>query len=397
VRVLFTTLPATGHFNSLLPLAIAAQKAGHEVGIATAAAFADVARAAGLRHFACGPASFEELLVGHPPLHGRRRMVWTQRTVFGTRAPQRIIPELSRLIAEWPPDVIVRESTEYAGCLVAEKAGIPHASVATGSAGSQADRARLLRGVLNARRAEIGLEPDSGGQMMFRYLHFALTPPRWEGDHTPPATAHFIRYQNPVRAGEHRPAWLDERRSRPLVLASLGTLMYREAGLLEAIISALGDEPVEAVVVVGRDVDTSRFAAIPINVRLEAFVPQITVLGECSLFVTHGGFNSTKEALSLGVPLVVIPIGADQFFTAERVEALGLGRRVSRTERQPEVIRARVREVLADARYRHQADAFAADMAALPPIEHAVALLERLAQERRPIPRDPARTSGDGG
>lgn len=387
MRILLTSLPAVGHFNSLLPLAQAAREAGHEIGIVTAPAFAKDAAAAGMRHFPGGAASFGELVAGAPPGRGRRRMVWTQRTAFGTRAPQRLIPDLAAVVKEWSPDVLVRESTEYAGCLVAEKAGLPHASVATGSTGSQTDRPRLLRGVLDDRRAEIGLAPDPHGLMMYRYLHFALTPPRWEGESQPPATAHFIRYENPGRAGEHRPPWLDEPRDRPLVLASLGTLMYREEGLLEAIVEALADEPIEAVVVIGPDGDRARFGALPANVRLEAFVPQMTVLAECSLFVTHGGFNSTKEALSLGVPLVVIPIGADQHFTAKRVDALGLGMAVSPAQRTPRIIRSRVRAVLADPRYRRNAEAFAADMASLPPLTHAVTLLERLARDHQPIIR----------
>jgi N-glycosyltransferase len=45
-------------------------------------------------------------------------------------------------------------------------------------------------------------------------------------------------------------------------------------------------------------------------------------VAESVLFVAHGGFNGTKEALRLGLPLVVIPIGGDQPYTAERVEAL---------------------------------------------------------------------------
>ena len=114
-------------------------------------------------------------------------------------------------------------------------------------------------------------------------------------------------------------------------------------------------------------------------------MPQIAVLEEASAFITHGGFNSAKEALSLGIPLVVIPISGDQPYTAERVEALGLGWRVGPDERRPEIIRDRLREVLAAPEFRTEARRFAADMAALPGIDHAGELLERLATTRRPI------------
>jgi UDP:flavonoid glycosyltransferase YjiC (YdhE family) len=385
--MLFTSLPAVGHFNSLLPLAQAAREAGHETAIVTSPAFAEQAAAVGLRLFPAEPFTFEELLQGAPPA-GRRRMLWTQRTVFGARAPQRLIPAVRKAVLDWSPDVVVRESTDYAGCLIAESVGLPHASVATGSMGSLDDRPRLFRRVLSDRRAEIGLPPDPDGQMMFRYLHFALTPPRWEGTSQPPPTAHFIRYEHPVRKGEHRPDWLDQARRGPLVLASLGTLMYREAGLLESIVQAVASEPIETVVVIGSDAEAGRFGALPSNVRLEPFVPQLAVLAECSAFVTHGGFNSTKEALSMGVPLVVVPIGGDQFFTAERVQALGLGLVVRRSERAPAVIRSRLREVMGDPAYRRNAQAFAAEMASLPPLAHAVTLLEELARDRRPILRD---------
>jgi UDP:flavonoid glycosyltransferase YjiC (YdhE family) len=144
-----TSLAAVGHFNSLLPLAAAARALGHEVGICTGDAFRADAEAMGMRFFAGGASTMEELMVDAPRHRDERRAVWTQRTVFGTRAPQRLIPDLLRHVETWRPDVIVRESAEYAGCLVAEKVGIPHASLATGSTGSQDDRPRLLGSVLN--------------------------------------------------------------------------------------------------------------------------------------------------------------------------------------------------------------------------------------------------------
>ena len=386
MRVLFSSLPAIGHFNSLLPLAEATADAGHEVAVCCTPAFADDVARAGFEHLPGGAEAFAELFRDAPPRSDPDRWRWAHRVAFAGRAVEAMLPDLERHAKAWQPDVIVRETGEYAGCLVAERIGIPHASVATGS-WSALDRMPLVvADVLDGWRATLGLEADPSAAMVVRYLSFALTPQRWDADEHP-ATTHFLRYRHPRARREPRPAWLDAPRDRPMVLASLGTVHHGEAGLFESILEAVADEPIQVVAAIGRDQDPARFGRLPANVRLEPFVPQLAVLEECAAFITHGGFNSAKEALSMGVPLVVIPISGDQPYTAERVEALGLGRRVQRDERSVEVIRARLREVLADPAYRMAAVQFGADMAALPGLDHAVGLLERLAHDRAPIVR----------
>lgn len=387
MRALFTSIPATGHFNSIIPMALATAAAGHEVAICCADAYADEVKRYGLEHLPGGADTFEELTDGAPPLGHPSRGRFIQQQVFAGRAAVRMVPDVTRHVEGWKPDVLAHENAEFAASLVAEKVGLPHASIGTGAWSSRGDRRELFAGALSARRAELGIPPDPTAEMMFRYLHFAFIPPSWDGDITHLPTIHFIGYENPERPGEARLAWLDEPRDRPLVLASLGTMMNTLPGLFEAIIEAVGGEPIEVVAAIGRNQDAARFGNVPPNVRLEDYVPQIQVLGACDMFITHGGFNSTKEALRLGIPLVVIPIGGDQPYTAERVEALGLGRAVSPEERASAIIRARVREVLGEPRFRANAKRFSEEMQALPPISHAVSLLEHLAREGKPILR----------
>jgi UDP:flavonoid glycosyltransferase YjiC (YdhE family) len=95
-------------------------------------------------------------------------------------------------------------------------------------------------------------------------------------------------------------------------------------------------------------------------------------------------------ALAHAVPLVVVPLGADQPANAERVAALGLGRVVGPEERTAAAIGAAARAVLGDPGYRERARRARAEAEALPGLAQAVGLLERLAAERRPLLRSPA-------
>merc|ERR1712151_1271247 len=59
--------------------------------------------------------------------------------------------------------------------------------------------------------------------------------------------------------------------------------------------------------------------AVPDNFILRNAVPQLELLPRCSAFVTHGGANSMHEALLFGVPLVVVPMFADQPSNGESI------------------------------------------------------------------------------
>jgi len=99
----------------------------------------------------------------------------------------------------------------------------------------------------------------------------------------------------------------------------------------------------------------------------------------------EGGFSTVTGALRAGLPQVVIPIGADQPLNATCCESLGAGMIIRPDERTPEVIRDTVRAVLADPAYRANAARVGEEMAALPGLDHAVGLLERLARDKAPI------------
>jgi len=63
------------------------------------------------------------------------------------------------------------------------------------------------------------------------------------------------------------------------------------------------------------------------NIKPVAWLPQNDLLAheKLKVFVTHAGQNSLYEAGYRGVPVVAIPLFADQFDNALLIEAKGMG------------------------------------------------------------------------
>lgn len=91
---------------------------------------------------------------------------------------------------------------------------------------------------------------------------------------------------------------------------------------------------------------------IPNNFNIYNFVPQIEVLKRTDLFITHGGMNSTSEAMYFGVPLIVVPQVANQPIVEKRIEDLELGRVINKNNISSNIIRNYANEILNDDRYK---------------------------------------------
>lgn len=90
-------------------------------------------------------------------------------------------------------------------------------------------------------------------------------------------------------------------------------------------------------------------------------------------------------ALAHGLPLVIIPMGADQPLNAARCVELGVAQALDAVTATPDTIREAVLAVLGGPTYRQAAGRLRDELAALPGPAHALLLLEQLAAERRPI------------
>ena len=161
---------------------------------------------------------------------------------------------------------------------------------------------------------------------------------------------------------------------------TLGTVFNLESGdLFSRTLAGLRDLPVKVVATVGEGIDPDELGPQPANFRIARYIAQESILPKCSLVVSHGGSGSVLGALAHGLPMVLIPMGADQPLNAARCEQLGVGRALDPIAASPESVGEAVSIVLADPRYRQTAERFRDEIAALPGPGHAVRLLERLA------------------
>lgn len=388
MKILFTSLPASGHLHPVVPIALAARAAGHEVRFALGPGLC-----AGIERlgFTVTPAGID---LEHPEVEQVREEALADpgravSLVMAGVVAQRLLPDLEALIERWRPDVIVSDATEYAGWVLAEKHDIPRAAVPFGIYIAPDFLAALGAGpALEALRRRAGLDPEPWLETLRAQPCLLFAPPGYQLPGVAlPANVHLFRPEVFDQSGEETlPDWLLDRPARPLVYATLGTAFNHTAGVLDAAIDAARDQDFDLVVTVGRNRDPASLGALPPNVRAERYIPQSLLLPLCDAVVSHAGYSTVMATLCNGLPMVLTPVGADQPLHADRCRDLGAAVVVDPGEISPARVRESVRQVLGDVAHRQAARRLRDEMMHLPGIDQTVRVLETLGQERREMP-----------
>jgi UDP:flavonoid glycosyltransferase YjiC (YdhE family) len=371
VRFLFTFPGGTGHFEALAPVARAVAGAGHDVAFTTRPLMVPIVAAAG---FAALPTFADDVAMRtrRPLLEvSMERERRDLRERFAARAGVRAdgILALGRR-----PDAIVRDESDFGAAIAAELLGVPWASVLI-LATDELIRAQDVAEPLDAVRARYGLAPDPELARLPGDLVLNPFPPSLR------AAGHALRFAPTGRGDPEGPVYF-----------TLGTEFNLESGdLYERVLAGL--RGYEAIVTVGRELDPAELSPAP-GIRVERFIPHAEVLPRCRAVISHGGSGTVLTALAHGLPMVLIPMGADQPLTAARAEALGAARVLDAVRATPEDVREALADVLADPRYRAAAERLRAELEALPGVERAVELLSAIAPSRAgSSPRSGARAT----
>ncbi|WP_033261402.1 glycosyltransferase [Amycolatopsis vancoresmycina] len=386
MRLLFTSLGSFGHTFPLVPLAVAAREAGHDVTFATSEDFLPQLTKAGLETAAAGLAikdAFGQAFGESGPPGPRRPPGEIPREelfpivakVFGELMPKRFLADLLPLFEHVRPDLVVSEAANSGGAFAAMRAGIPVVAHGFGRVSTGDPMTTKIRDAIREHGAELGIE--IGEDLAFGGPFVDICP---ESVQDPGFLARTHRVPlRPVgwsEPGELPPGVLDKR--RPLVYLTLGTAMGH-AGVLTEAITGLSGLDVDVLVATGPSLPEDALGEVPENVRLEAWVPQAALLPHVDLVVHHGGSGTTLGAFGAGLPQLLMPQGADQFTNADAVVAAGVGDRLLGAEVTAEAVATKARRLLTDTSVRDAADALATEVAAMPSPAEVAAQLPTLA------------------
>lgn len=106
----------------------------------------------------------------------------------------------------------------------------------------------------------------------------------------------------------------------PLIYASMGTILNGQMDVFRTIVAAVAkNKNLQLVLSIGDQVDPKQIEPVPNNAIIAKRVPQLELLKQTTVCITHAGLNTALESLAQGVPQLAIPITYDQPGVAARI------------------------------------------------------------------------------
>jgi MGT family glycosyltransferase len=371
VNALFVGLPLHGHVNPSLPLVRALVDRGEDVVYCATAPFAAAVERAGARVRLYRAPMLSDL----SPMSERIEAMAS----FLTEAIEQVLAhDLDGMRAE-QPDYVVTDSVAPWGQWAGQVLGVPvvtsiptfavnrHVLAFAASSGTHPKSARLAlskirhvtRAVRLRRRLRRRYRVAGTSIMGLMFGSSALNIVHTSREFQPRAETFddrfvFIGPSVESRTAGDPVAW-EAPPARPLVYISLGTLFNTGAEFYRRCFEAFAGDKMGVVMSIGRHVPVESLGAVPANIVVKPWLPQLDVLRRASAFVSHGGMNSVSESLHYGVPLLVIPQMGEQEVVGRRVEQLGAGLHLARTQVTADALRTGVHRLLNEPAFRDRA------------------------------------------
>ena len=381
--MLCTSPPMEGVVIPLLPIARALRERGHEVLVAVGPDVAPRVQEAGFDATIVGPSAIDAVMraFGDPAVAGSDAADATfAAAMFGGVFAPELLGELRPIADEFAPEAVVHPPVELASPILARERGIPSVTYGFG----QVPPADLVRA--SAERvaplweaAGLAADPHAG---IYLDCYLDPCPPSLRlGDPAPARVVQAIRPEIAGHSSDALPAELMALGTRPVVYVSLGTVpVFNQVATFEVLLDTMAAEDLDIVVTIGPNNDPASLAALAPNVHVFRWLALRPLLDHCDAVVCHGGSGTTLAALHAGLPLVLVPQGADQFENALAGEKAGVARVLRPDQVESAAVRDAVLAVVAPGSPEGLAASRVADeIASMPAAIDAVAIIEHLA------------------
>jgi UDP:flavonoid glycosyltransferase YjiC (YdhE family) len=164
----------------------------------------------------------------------------------------------------------------------------------------------------------------------------------------------------------------------PPLVVSLGAMSLGEDDALESaglFVEALQQAGVRAIIQ-GWESAWGQLA-LPESIYTAGSLSHRWLLPRCAGIVHHGGFGTTSAGLRAGIPALVIPHMADQFYWGQRVQELGVGLQpIARLKLDIACLAAALEELACNQALCAAADSLGQQIRAENGVENAVDLIE---------------------
>lgn len=369
-KILFFNIPTAGHINATLPVVRELVARGHEVVYYLTAGYRAKIEATGATFRA-----YDGLADDYFEARGLdgSNPVKTAVTLIGTC--RELLPQLLTLTTDEQPDLIMYDSMCPWGWQVATHLGIPSVSsmsllimtpqLVRGSGKLPSMAWSMLRNIghlltfyrirgqvkreLGVKSAGFPTIMSNEGDITLCYTSAQIQP---ASDTMP--TIKFVGTALEARndTGDFPMARLE---GKTVIYISLGTVINRNLDFYQACLGAFAEAEYVVVMSVGQHTDIDDLGAIPSNYIVRNFVPQLAVLAQSDLFITHAGMNSVHEGLYYDVPLLLVPQQLEQAMVAGRIQQLGAGKRLDQHQVSAQTIRQYAESILQDSSYAQSA------------------------------------------
>jgi MGT family glycosyltransferase len=165
-----------------------------------------------------------------------------------------------------------------------------------------------------------------------------------------------------------------------LIYLSLGSLGGADVDLMRRLVEVLGTTRHRFIVSKGPQADQ---ITLPDNMVGAQMLPQTKVIPQVDLVISHGGNNTTTEALHFGKPLIVLPLFWDQYENAQRIDELGFGVRLDTYAFADAELTDAVERLLADTELRTRLDEMGSAIRARDGLRVGADVIERVGARHR--------------